>query len=61
VIERFMNRPNSEPLCSEPLSQAAMDVLSIFAYEQPITCAEISNIRGTDDNGRRDTARYKVA
>ena len=49
VIERFMNMPSSEPLCSEPLSQAAMDVLSIFAYEQPITYAEISNIRGTDD------------
>ena len=56
-----MNRPSSEPLCSEPLSQAAMDALSIVAYEQPITCAEISNIPGTDDNGRRDTARYKVA
>jgi len=38
-----------------------MDVLSIVAYEQPITCTEISNIRGIDDNGRRDTARYKVA
>ncbi len=33
VIERSMNRPSSEPLCSEPLSQAAMDVLSIVAYE----------------------------
>jgi hypothetical protein len=32
VIERFMNRP-----APEPLSQAAMEVLSIVGYEQPIT------------------------
>jgi segregation and condensation protein B len=43
VIERFMNRATPEPL-----SQAAIELLSIVAYEQPITCAEISNIKGTD-------------
>ena len=37
VIERFMNRPTPEPL-----SQAAIEVPTIVAYEQPITCAEIS-------------------
>ena len=35
----------------EPLSQAAMEVLSIVAYEQPITRAEISHIRVTDSSG----------
>ncbi len=30
----------------EPLSQAAMELLSIVAYEQPITCAEISIMGG---------------
>src|SRR5207244_6077 len=50
VIERFMNRP-----APEPLSQAAMEVLSIVAYEQPITRAEISHIRGTDSSGVIET------
>jgi segregation and condensation protein B len=50
VIERFMNRP-----APEPLSQAAMEVLSIVAYEQPITRAEISNIRATDSSGVIET------
>jgi segregation and condensation protein B len=40
MIERFMTRP-----APEPLSQAAMEVLSIVAYEQPITRADISHIR----------------
>src|SRR5438128_2252311 len=50
VIERFMNRP-----APEPLSQAAMEVLSIVAYEQPISRAEISHIRGTDSSGVIET------
>jgi segregation and condensation protein B len=50
VIERFMNRP-----APEPLSQAAMEVLSIVAYEQPITRAEIRHIRGTDSSGVIET------
>ena len=39
----------------EPLSQAALEVLSIVAYEQPITRAEISNIRATDSSGVIET------
>ena len=41
LFERFMNRA-----APEPLSQAAMELLSIVAYEQPITCAEISIMGG---------------
>ena len=50
LIERFMDKP-----APEPLSQAAMEVLSIVAYEQPITRAEISNIRATDSSGVIET------
>jgi segregation and condensation protein B len=58
LIERFMNRP-----LPEPLSQAALEVLSIVAYEQPITSAEISHIRGTDSSGVIETllARRMIA
>jgi segregation and condensation protein B len=57
VIERFMSRP-----APEPLSQAAMEVLSIVAYEQPINRAEISHIRGTDSRGVIETllARHLI-
>jgi segregation and condensation protein B len=50
LLERFLNRPTPEPL-----SQAAMEVLSIVAYEQSITRAEISHIRGTDSSGVIET------
>jgi segregation and condensation protein B len=50
LIERFVDKP-----APEPLSQAAMEVLSIVAYEQPITRAEISNIRATDSCGVIET------
>src|SRR5207302_961288 len=50
LLERFLNRP-----APEPLSQAALEVLSIAAYEQPITRAEISHIRGTDSSGVIET------
>jgi hypothetical protein len=50
LIERFMNRP-----APEPLSQAALEVLSIVAYAQPITRTEISHIRATDSSGVIDT------
>jgi segregation and condensation protein B len=50
LIQRFMNKPSPEPL-----SQAAIEVLSIVAYEQPITRAEISNIRATDSSGVIET------
>jgi len=58
VIERFLDTPPPEPL-----SQAALDVLSIVAYEQPVTRADISQIRGTDSSGVVDTllARGPVA
>jgi segregation and condensation protein B len=36
-------------------SQAAMEVLSVVACEQPITRAEISNIRATDSGGVIET------
>ncbi len=58
VIERFLDTPPPEPL-----SQAALEVLSIVAYEQPVTRADISDIRGTDSSGVVDTllARGLVA
>ena len=39
----------------EPLSQAALEVLAIVAYEQPVSRADISHIRGTDSSGVVDT------
>jgi segregation and condensation protein B len=50
MIERFIDKP-----APEPLSQAAMEVLSNVAYEQPITRADKSNIRGTDSSGVIET------
>jgi len=58
VVERFLDTPPPEPL-----SQAALEVLSIVAYEQPVTRADIGVIRGTDSTGVVDTllARGLVA
>jgi hypothetical protein len=39
----------------EPLSQAALEVLAIVAYEQPVSRADISQVRGTDSSGVVDT------
>ncbi len=39
-------RLNLERAIEKPLSRAAMEVLSIIAYHQPITRAEIEEIRG---------------
>jgi len=39
----------------EPLSLAALEVLSIVAYEQPVTRADISHIRATDSSGVIET------
>jgi segregation and condensation protein B len=50
LIERFLDKP-----APEALSQAALEVLSIVAYEQPITRAEISHIRGTDSGSVIET------
>ena len=46
LVERFLDRPPPEPL-----SLAALEVLSIVAYEQPVTRADISHIRATDSSG----------
>ncbi len=46
VVERFLEVPQAEPL-----SPAAVQVLAIVAYEQPVTQADISRIRGVDSDG----------
>jgi segregation and condensation protein B len=45
------------------LSQAALEVLAIIAYEQPVTRADIRSIRGVDSDGPVETlmARKLVA
>jgi segregation and condensation protein B len=47
----------------EALSQAALEVLAIVAYEQPVSRADIAHIRGTDSAGVIDTliARKLIA
>ena len=50
LIERFLDMPRPEPL-----SLAALEVLSIVAYEQPVTRADISHIRATDSSGVIET------
>ena len=58
LVERFLDKP-----APEPLSLAALEVLSIIAYEQPVTRADISHIRATDSSGVIETllARGLVA
>jgi segregation and condensation protein B len=46
VIERFLQVQQAEPL-----SPAALQALAIIAYEQPVTRADISRIRGIDSDG----------
>ncbi len=46
VIERFLGTP-----ASSRLSSAALEVLTIIAYRQPITRAQIEAIRGVDSSG----------
>jgi segregation and condensation protein B len=46
VVERFLEV--SKP---EPLSAAALQVLAIVAYEQPVSRADITRIRGVDSDG----------
>jgi hypothetical protein len=43
VVERHLGQP-----VREPLSQAALEALSIVVYEQPVTRADIRAIRGVD-------------
>jgi segregation and condensation protein B len=58
VVEAFLH---VEP--PEALSQAALEVLAIVAYEQPVSRADIAHIRGTDSVGVIDTllARKLIA
>ena len=50
LVERFLDMPRPEPL-----SLAALEVLSIIAYEQPVTRADVSHIRATDSSGVIET------
>ena len=46
LVEAFLNVPPAEGL-----SQAALEALAIVAYEQPVSRADISHIRGTNSVG----------
>jgi hypothetical protein len=46
VVERYLDVAQAEPV-----SPAALQVLAIVAYEQPVTRADISRIRGVDSDG----------
>jgi segregation and condensation protein B len=46
VVERFL-----EVSSTEALSAAALQVLAIIAYEQPVTRADIARIRSVDSDG----------
>jgi segregation and condensation protein B len=50
-----LSKPSWTCAPPEPLSQAALEVLAIVAYEQPVTRTDISHIRGTDSSGVIDT------
>lgn len=45
--ERIAERLNKHKKVERPLSRAATEVLAIIAYHQPVTRAEIEEIRGT--------------
>jgi len=50
IVEGFLNVAPPEPL-----SQAALEVLAIVAYEQLVSRADIGHIRGTDSSSAIDT------
>jgi segregation and condensation protein B len=50
LVGAFLDVPSPEPL-----SQAALEALAIVVYEQPVSRADISHIRGTDSAGVVDT------
>jgi segregation and condensation protein B len=50
VVERHLRPPKVEPL-----SQAALETLSIVTYEQPVTRADIRAIRGVDSDAVVET------
>jgi segregation and condensation protein B len=58
TVERYLNRG-----APDALSQAALEVLAIVAYEQPVTRADIRAIRGVDSDGPVETlmARKLIA
>jgi hypothetical protein len=46
LVEAFIDAPPPEPL-----SQAALEVLAIVAYEQPVARSDVERIRGVDSSG----------
>ena len=54
TVERHLGQPPPEPL-----SQAALDTLAIIAYEQPITRADIRDIRSVDSDAVVETLRAR--
>ena len=58
TVERYLRKPPPQAL-----SQAGREVLAIVAYEQPITRADISDIRGVDSSAVVETlmARKLIA
>jgi segregation and condensation protein B len=50
LVEAFIDAPPPEPL-----SQAALEVLAIVAYEQPVSRSDVEHIRGVDSAGVIDT------
>jgi segregation and condensation protein B len=50
LVEAFIDAPPAEPL-----SQAALEVLAIVAYEQPVSRSDVERIRGIDSSGVIDT------
>jgi excisionase family DNA binding protein len=50
LVEAFIDAPPPEPL-----SQAALEVLAIIAYEQPVSRSDVERIRGIDSSGVIDT------
>jgi segregation and condensation protein B len=54
TVERHLEQP-----VPEALSQAALDTLAIIAYEQPVTRADIRNIRSVDSDAVVETLRAR--
>jgi segregation and condensation protein B len=50
LVEAFIDAPPPEPL-----SQAALEVLAIVAYEQPVSRSDVERIRGIDSSGVIET------
>jgi segregation and condensation protein B len=54
AVERHLGKP-----AREPLPQAALDTLAIIGYEQPITRADIRDIRSVDSDAVVETLRAR--